>query len=259
MILNNKVAVVTGGASGIGEACVEALAKQGTFVALMDYNIALAKEIEGKLLQQGYKIHAYKVDVTKREEINDAAKNIVDSWGHIDIWINCAGISKIKPFLEHTEQMWDQTLDINLKGQFLCCQSAVAYMLKNKDGGSIINFSSQSGKKGTNAYAAYCASKFGVIGLTQSIAMEFAAEQIRCNAICPGVAKTPMWDKQAKDYALKKGITEEEVMPQFIKNIPLHRLCKMDDITNMVIFLASEYSSYITGQALNLAGGACTI
>lgn len=258
-MLENKVAVVTGGASGIGKACVEALAKAGLQVGLLDYNIELGKQIEEDLKKQGHRVYAYKVDVCKKIDIEAASNSIMEICGHIDIWINCAGISRIIPFLEHTEQIWDQTLDINLKGQFLCCQSAVTHMLKNENGGSIINFSSQSGKKGTNSYAAYCASKFGVIGLTQSVAMEFADRQIRCNAICPGVAITPMWDKQAVDYARKKGIKEEDVMPEFVKNIPLHRLCTMEDITNMVFFLASDYSSYVTGQAWNLAGGACMI
>jgi len=123
-------------------------------------------------------------------------------------------------------------------------------------GGSIVNFSSQSGKKGTNNYAAYCASKFGIIGLTQSIAVEFAPH-IRCNCICPGVVPTPMWDKQLADYANKRQIADNEVMDRFIKNTPMQRLCEYDDIINLVKFLLGEESSYMTGQSLNLTGGAC--
>lgn len=258
MALKDKVAVVAGGASGIGKACAEALAEQGAKVALLDFNFEAAKKIEKDFRAKGYGIAVWKADVSKKAEVMRSAEEIFDHFGRIDIWINCAGVSVIIPFLEHTEEIWDTTLDINLKGQFFCCQAAVTYMMKNNQGGSIINFSSQSGKKGTNCYAAYCASKFGVIGLTQSVAMEFAPSKIRCNAVCPGVVQTPMWEKQTKDYAKKKRIKEEEVMPRFCESIPLGRLCSLEDVTELVLFLADKRSNYMTGQSINLTGGACT-
>ncbi|MBS7007430.1 SDR family NAD(P)-dependent oxidoreductase [Anaerostipes sp.] len=257
MTLKDKVAVVAGGASGIGRACAEALAEQGAKVAVLDFNIEAGRDLEKKLKAKGYAVTAWKADVANKEEVMRDAEEIFAQFGKIDIWINCAGVSVIIPFLEHTEEIWDRTLDINLKGQFFCCQAAVTYMMKNNQGGSIINFSSQSGKKGTNCYAAYCASKFGVIGLTQSVAMEFASSNIRCNAVCPGVVQTPMWDRQAKDYAKKKGIKEEEVMPRFCENIPLGRLCSFEDVTQLVLFLADQKSGYMTGQSFNLTGGSC--
>lgn len=253
MDFKNKTAVVTGAGSGIGNAIAKRIAKEGANVALLDMNLEAANEAVQEIKAEGLKAEAFKVDITQKNQVFEAAKGASDSFGAIDYWVNCAGYSKIIPFLEHTEEIWDRTLDINLKGTFFCCQAAVTYM---KEKGSIVNFSSQSGKKGTNSYAAYCASKFGIIGLTQSVAAEFAPK-IRCNCICPSVVQTPMWDKQIADYAHKKGISVEEVMPRFVDNTPMKRLCSYEDAVNLVFFLLSDNSSYMTGQSLNLTGGAC--
>lgn len=250
----NKTAVVTGSGSGIGQAVAKRLAKEGAKVALFDMNIDAAKETEKQIISEGGQAASFMVDVTNKKMIFDAAYQVNKLFSSIDYWVNCAGYSKIIPFLDHTEEIWDRTLNINLKGSFLCCQAAVTYMKDH--GGSIVNFSSQSGKKGTNSYAAYCSSKFGIIGLTQSVAAEFAPT-IRCNCICPSVVQTPMWDKQIADYAKKKNITVEEVMPRFVNNTPMKRLCYYEDATNLVVFLLSSNSSYMTGQSLNLTGGAC--
>lgn len=256
MDFKNKTAVVTGAGSGIGQAVAVRLAAEGLRVALFDMNLDAARETEKQIKETGASAKSFKVDVSDKEMVFAAAKGAFDEFGSIDYWVNCAGYSKIIPFLDHTEEIWNRTLDINLKGTFLCCQAAVTYMQNNADGGSIVNFSSQSGKKGTNSYAAYCSSKFGIIGLTQSVAAEFAPK-IRCNSICPSVVKTPMWDSQLADYAKKRHIANEEVMPRFIRNTPMQRLCEYEDVTNLVLFLLSDKSSYMTGQSINLTGGAC--
>lgn len=250
-----KTAVVTGAGSGIGRAVALRLASEGASVSLLDMNLEAAMETACEIEKMGSKAIAFRVDVSSKESVFSAAEETVKCFGSLDFWVNCAGYSKIIPFLEHTEEIWNKTLDINLKGTFLCCQAAVTYMKGHS--GSIVNFSSQSGKKGTNCYAAYCASKFGIIGLTQSVAAEFAPENIRCNCICPSVVKTHMWDMQIADYAKKKGISVDEVMPRFVKNTPLGRLCEYEDVTNLVVFLLSDNSAYMTGQSLNLTGGAC--
>lgn len=255
MKLEGKVAVVTGAGSGIGRACALRFAEEGAKVAAFDLNEDGVKETVQEIKASGKEALAVKVNVTNRKSVFDGAKLVEKTFGGIDIWVNAAGVSKILPFMECTEEIWDLTLDVNLKGQFFCCQAAVAHMLGK--GGAIINFSSQSGKKGTNNYQAYCASKFGVIGLTQSVAMEFARENIRCNDICPGVVRTPMWDKQTEDYARKKHILAEEVMPRFENNIPLGKLCSLKNATDLVMFLATDQSAYMTGQSLNLTGGSC--
>lgn len=253
MDFSKKCAVVTGAGSGIGQAVAKRLAADGAAVALFDLNEEGALLTKQAVEAAGGTAFAYKVDITSKENVFSAAEDFFNKTGAIDFWVNCAGYSKIIPFLEHTEEIWDRTLDINLKGTFFCCQAAVTYM---KKGSSIVNFSSQSGKKGTNSYAAYCASKFGIIGLTQSVAAEFAPD-VRCNCICPSVVETPMWDKQIADYAHKKGIGVDEVMPRFVSNTPMKRLCYYEDAENLVEFLLSGNSSYMTGQALNLTGGAC--
>lgn len=254
MRLKGKTAVITGGASGIGKAIALRFAKEGANVAVFDLNEEAAKEIAKEI---GDKAIAVGVNVASKQSIFDGADKVMEAFGDIDVWVNSAGISKILPFLECSEEIWNQTIDINLKGEFFGCQAAVTNMLKMRHGGSIINFSSLSGKKGTDQYQAYCSSKFGVIGLTQSVAMEFAKDNIRCNAVCPGIVQTPMWDLQIDDYARKRNITREEVMPRFKNGIPLDRLCTLEDVTNLIMFLATDDSSYMTGQSFNLTGGAC--
>lgn len=254
MKFKGKTAVITGAGRGIGNAIAQRLVQEGACVALLDMDSAAVCDTAKEINCSGGQAIALQTDVTSKEQVFFAAEQTVKAFGGIDIWVNCAGYSKILPFLDCSLEIWNRTMDINLKGTFLCCQAAVTYM-KGR-GGSIINFSSQSGKKGTNNYAAYCASKFGIRGLTQSVAVEFAPEKIRCNAICPGVVLTPMWDAQLADYAKKRHIGNDEVMPRFISNTPLGRLCEYEDIGNLVVFLASDSSSYMTGQSLNLTGGA---
>lgn len=254
MELLGKAAVITGAGRGIGRALADRLVQEGASVALLDLNAEAVAKAAEQINGTGGRAIGIPVDITNKEQVFSGAQQAYEAFSSIDIWINCAGYSKILPFLDCTQEIWDRTMDINLKGTFLGCQAAVTYM--RGKGGSIINFSSQSGKKGTNQYAAYCASKFGIRGLTQSVAVEFAPEKIRCNTICPGVVLTPMWETQLADYANKRHIGKEEVMPRFISNTPLGRLCEYEDVGNLVVFLASEASSYMTGQSLNLTGGA---
>jgi NAD(P)-dependent dehydrogenase (short-subunit alcohol dehydrogenase family) len=150
--------------------------------------------------------------------------------------------------------LWDDTLRINLTGTFIGCREAIGRMRPRKRG-VILNMSSQSGKKGSSHYAAYCASKFGIIGLTQSLAVEFASSGIRVNALCPGVVMTPLWRAMKEDYASKRGIKTEEVIPYLEKRIPMGRLCTPGDVAGVAVFLASDESAYITGEAINISGG----
>lgn len=255
MYFEQKTVVITGAGSGIGKALAQCFAEKGANVVMLDLCRDALQAAADALIAEGHRATAITTDVTNKEMVFRAADQAVDTYGAIHVWINCAGYSKILPFLECNEDIWNRTIAINLTGTFFCCQAAVAKMKSH--GGSIINFSSQSGKKGTYHYQAYCASKFGIRGLTQSIAVEFASEKIRCNAICPSVVQTPMWDAQLSDYAKKRHIADSDVMPRFVHNTPLGRLCEYDDIENLVEFLASDLSSYITGQSLNLTGGAC--
>lgn len=254
MRLKEQTAVITGGASGIGAAIVARFVREGARVAIADVDLATGERLAAQLASTGA-ARAWKLDVTNRAEVERVAGEVETTLGPITAWVNCAGISKIVPFVDCSEELWDRTMAVNLKGTFLCCQSAVRRMLARKRG-SIINFSSQSGKTGNSQFAAYCASKFGVIGLTQSLAVEVAGQGIRVNALCPGIVPTPMWDQQTVDYARKRGIKPEEVRGYLLGKIPMGRVCEPDEVASAAVFLASDESSYITGQSINLTGGA---
>lgn len=252
--MNGKIAVVTGGGSGIGAGICLELARIGAQVIVSDINGEAALEVAKEIEDNGFKAEARTLDVTNASDIKELGDYIKEKYGLIDYWVNSAGISKIIPFFEHTEELWDNTLNINLKGQFLCCKVAIEQMLE-KGKGSIINLSSQSGKVGTSSYQAYCSSKFGVIGLTQSLAAEFGPKGIRVNSIAPGVIYTPMWDEQKKDYAKKRNLNPDEVMDYFKAKIPLRKLGTVEDVAKLVKFLLSDDATYITGQNINLNGG----
>lgn len=251
----NQKVVVTGAASGIGEAIAMAFAKEGASVIFMDIDKEKVEKCASSANEK-YKTNCMGlcVDISNKKSVDDAFCFVEREYGGLDIFVNCAGISIIVPMLECTEEIWDRTIDINLKGTFLCMQSALKIMVKQKSG-SIICMSSQSGKYGNTQYQAYCASKFGVIGIVQSAAMEFAKSGIRVNAVCPGVIITPLWDKQIDSYAKKRNIKPEEVMPYFEAKIPMGRTGTLEDVVNATFFLAGNESSYLTGQSINVCGG----
>ena len=254
MKLRNKVVVVTGGGGGIGAAICTAFAAEGALVAVTDIRLEAAKNVTAEISQKQAGATAWSFDVSDREAVEKAADEIEKNLGPIAIWVNNAGIAKTVPFLECDDEIWDSTLRINLKGTFIGCQAAIRRMLPQKKG-AIINISSQSGKVGNSHYAAYCASKFGIIGLTQSLALEFAGSGVRVNALCPGIVFTPLWDEMLPDYAAKRNMKPEEIRPYLESKIPLGRLCTPEDVAQAAVFLASDKSSYMTGQALNLSGG----
>jgi len=256
--LEGKIALVTGGARGIGRGIAAAFAREGAAVAVCDVDAAAATEAAGAIHDlSGAETLAVTVDVRGRDSVMAMAGAVSQRFGRIDVLVNNAGISKVAPFLETDESLWDDTIAVNLKGAFLCCQAVLPGMLE-RGRGAIINISSQSGKRGNAQYAAYCASKFGLIGLTQSLAQEYAAAGIRVNAICPGVVFTDLWQSpdMIERYAAKHGIAPADVEDYFKARIPLGRLGTPEDVARVAVFLASDESDYMTGQALNVTGGA---
>jgi NAD(P)-dependent dehydrogenase (short-subunit alcohol dehydrogenase family) len=254
MRLSGKVAVVTGGGGGIGAAICRALAEEGAAVAVCDARMEAARTVAGEIGQSGARAGSWSFDVSDRAAVEKASDGIERALGPLDIWVNNAGISRIVPFLDCSDEIWDRTLSVNLTGAFIGCQAAIRRMMP-RSRGVIVNMSSQSGKTGNSQYAAYCASKFGVIGLTQSLAVEFAGNGIRINAVCPGIVLTPLWDGMIDDYARKKNIQLKDVKPYMASRIPLGRLCTPEDVARTIVFLASDDAAYITGQSINVSGG----
>ncbi len=252
--LVDRVAVVTGGGGGIGAEICRTFAQEGAVVAVIDVRLSAAEQVAAEIQNSDGRAAAWGVDVTDQAAVEQMAGEIEQRLGPLGIWVNNAGISRVIPFLECSESVWDLTLDINLKGAFFGCQAAVRRMLPRQQG-VILNMSSQSGKEGNSHYAAYCASKFGIIGLTQSLAVEFARQGIRVNALCPGVVFTALWEEQMADYARKRNIKPEEVRAYMEEKIPIGRACTPLDVAQTAVYLASDMAANVTGQAINISGG----
>lgn len=250
--LSGKIAVVTGASQGLGEALAIRLDKEGCKVAVCDFNIEGAKAVASKLKDA----IAIPVDVTNFEQCEAMAKTVLDKWGKVDILVSNAGIVKSGDIYNLTPAMFAQVTNVNLNGYFNVVKAFAPSMLEKKSG-SIIQINSKSGRKGSFKNGAYAASKFGGVGLTQSLALEFAESGVRVNCICPGnMLNSPLWvNSLFKQYAANQGITEEEVRQKYINQVPMKRGCEYEDIENAMVFLASDYSSYMTGQAINVTGG----
>ena len=255
MRLKGKVALITGAGRGIGQALTLRFAEEGCDVAVNDISEGNLKDTLEKIKECGVAAMPAVFDVSKYDEVKDAVNYVFDKFGKIDILINNAGISKIAPLEATTDEIWDSTIDINLKGTFNCMK-AVLPLMAQRGYGKVINMSSQSGMQGNAQYSAYCASKFGIRGLTQALAIEYAKHKININALCPGVVLTPLWEDMIADYAKKRDMPVEEVPAYLASKIPLKRLCEPDDVANAALFLASDEASYITGQSINISGGA---
>jgi meso-butanediol dehydrogenase/(S,S)-butanediol dehydrogenase/diacetyl reductase len=243
--LDGRVALVTGGASGIGRGIVDALARAGADVVIADLDGehagAVAAEVGGRGAQ---------VDVTDERSV----ARLVDDVGVVDILVNNAGVSKSIPFVELDEREWDRVFDVNVKGVFLACRAVVPQMIERR-AGKIINVASMVGKEAIPLFVHYSASKFAVIGLTQGLAKELAEYDINVNAVCPGVVRTPLWEPLLDQLSQSKGITREEAFGEFIAGIPLARPQTPEDIGEVVAFLASEKARNMTGQGINVTGG----
>ena len=254
MKLKNKTVAVTGGGGGIGAGLCRGFAAEGAQVAVTDVDLKAAETVAEEISASGGKAAAWAMNVCDSKQVDEVAQNIAEVLSRIDIWVNNAGVSYITPFLECNDELWNKTIAINLTGTFHGCRAALKQMSAQKSG-SIINMASQSGKQGNTQYAAYCASKFGIVGLTQSLAVEFAPQGIRVNALCPGVVMTPLWKGMLGDYAKKRNLKKEEVIPHMESKIPLGRLATESDVSAAAVFLASDDASYLTGQSINVSGG----
>ena len=249
-----KTVVVTGGGSGIGRAICRELADRGWRVIVTDIRADAAAETASLLKGQGHEAHS--LDVTDAEAARSLAEDIATRLG-LDAWVSNAGVSRMRRFAEITEEEYDLTVNINLKGVFLCGQAAARAMIAQGRGGTIVNTASMAGKQGRVPFLAdYVASKFGVIGLTQAMAFELAEHNITVNSVCPGFVATPMQDRELAWEAELKGSTVDEVRESWVTDTPLGRLQQPEDVANAVGFLLSDKASFITGEALSVNGGA---
>lgn len=246
--LNGKVALITGARRGMGEAHALALSKQGAKVVVTDIEKEACDPVVEEIIKNGGEAVCFKMDVSNVSEINEVFDKVIEQFGRLDILVNNAGIYQPKSALEITEDDWDKMININLKGQFFCAQRAAKEMAKNK-WGRIVNISSiASGGVGVGILGGshYSSTKGGIIGLTESLAVEFADLGINVNCIGPGAIDTPMIDDA--------GMSEEN-LKSLLSSVPLKRIGKSEEVSSAVVFLSSEESSYITGATLYVDGG----
>jgi NAD(P)-dependent dehydrogenase (short-subunit alcohol dehydrogenase family) len=269
MRLKDQVAIVTGGGGGLGEGICLCLAREGAHVVVSDVKQQLAEKVALKVRDTGRRSSAVQTDVRISDQCEKLVGHTIKEYGRIDILVCSAGVggfvyrgeSDAPPILENLpEKEWDLTMEVNLKGVFLCNRAVAGYFKKQRKG-KIINISSIAGRKGIDWITHYSASKAGVIVFTQAIALQLAPYNVNVNTVCPGVIRTPMWDTGAKvlsqSYPPFKGMSPDDVFQAVVQNmIPMKRSQSAEDIGNIVVFLASEEAKEITGQAINVDGGA---
>jgi len=252
--LKGKVAIVTGGARGIGSNIVEGFAREGANVVIGDILFDVAQELAEKLSKGGTKVLAVKTDVSQKSDADNLAAAALKEFGKIDILVNAAGIVRDTPLVDIEEEEWEQVFAINAKGTYLVNRAVVPHMIAAKQG-KVVNISSNSGKDAKAGLSHYGGSKFAVIGITQALAKEMAEYNINVNAICPGILRTDMWERILDTRSARTGVPREEIWARMIDTIPLKRPQDPQDITNVVLFLSSGVSRNITGEAINVNGG----
>ncbi|MGY8918472.1 MAG: 3-oxoacyl-[acyl-carrier-protein] reductase [Flavobacteriales bacterium] len=247
MLLQGKIAIITGASRGIGKSIAQSFIAQGATVAFTYRSSEeMAIELEKELTAKGGTAKGFKSDASKMEDAESLVKNVLEAFGTIDIVVNNAGITDDTLLMRMSEDQWDRVINVNLKSCFNLTKSVLRTMLKARSG-SIINISSVVGVQGNAGQANYSASKAGILGLTKSVALELGSRNIRCNAIAPGFIETEMTAK-----------LDQDTVEGWRKEIPLKRGGTPEDVANACVFLASDMSSYITGQTLNVCGGMIT-
>lgn len=251
-----KTAVVTGGNKGIGYAIAKRFAQEGANVVLASIEKQVNDAATDLEASTGARVLPVVCDVSVVSDVKNLYSEVNKEFGGLDISVQNAGIITIAKVEDLTEQEWDDTMDINTKGVFLCCQEAIRLMRKTGRGGKLINTASGQARDGFIFTPHYAASKFGVMGMTQSLAKEVAMDEITVNAICPGIIATDMWDYNDRVWGKMLGdFGPGELMASWVQNIPMKRAGEGKDVAGLVSFLASEDADYITGQTINVDGG----
>ena len=250
-----KTVVITGASGGIGAAMAKRFAEEGANIVVSAID-AKVEDVAASLKNSGAKVASMRMDVTKKDDVKRLYDLAEDKFGSVDVSIQNAGVITIARIEDMTESEWDKIMDVNTKGVFLCCQEAILRMRKHGGGGRLINTASGQARQGFIFTPHYAASKFGVVGITQSLAKEVARENITVNAICPGIIETDMWAYNDAAWGKLMGDYKPgELMAEWVKNIPMARAGSGEDVSGLVAFLASNDASYITGQTINVDGG----
>ncbi|AUT71745.1 MULTISPECIES: 3-hydroxybutyrate dehydrogenase [Paraburkholderia] len=256
MSLQNKVALVTGAASGIGEQCARKLASLGAAVVIADLNLENAQKVASSIVEGGGKAIAVSMDVTNEEAVNAGIERAVKELGSIDVLVSNAGIQIVAPIEEYAFSDWKKMLAIHLDGAFLTTKAAIKHMYDSKRGGSIVYMGSVHSHEASKLKSAYVTAKHGLLGLARVVAKEGGPRGVRANVVCPGFVRTPLVDKQIPEQAKALGISEEEV----VKNVMLKEtvdgeFTTVEDVANTVAFLAGFESSALTGQSVIVSHG----
>jgi NAD(P)-dependent dehydrogenase (short-subunit alcohol dehydrogenase family) len=254
MRLAGKSAIITGAGRGIGRATALMFAREGADVFTPDLDLAGSEAVAAEVRALGRNGVAMQMDVTRMADIQRMVETALREFGKIDILVNNAGITLVRYPLELTEADWDRTLNLNLKAVFFCSQAVAREMVKRRTG-VILNASSISGRVGRPMMVDYCASKFGVIGITQGLAVALAKHGIRVNAVAPGIVDTDMWVSIDREWSALEGKPAGTIKESRVANIPLGRIETAEDVAKLYTFLASDEASYITGQTYNVCGG----
>jgi NAD(P)-dependent dehydrogenase (short-subunit alcohol dehydrogenase family) len=253
-MLNDRVALVTGGGTGIGKAIAKSLAENGAKVAIASRNPANVERAAADLKELSLTVLPLGMDVRNKTDVKRAVDAVVARWGRIHILVNNAGVSGLSTMDDPDDSKWYAILDTNLSGLYLVTK-AVLKVMPDHAGGRVINISSVLGKFGVPGYTAYCTSKHGVIGFTRALALEVVGRGITVNAICPGWVDTEMAALGIAETAAHLGVTPAEFKSQAIEGVPIKRFLAADEIAELVRYVASDDARGITGQAINLCGG----
>ena len=250
--MKGKVAIVTGGASGIGLAIVESLAQAGVNCVIADMDVSGGERAVVKLQEAGFTSLFVKTNVSSPDDVRHLVEAAVEKFGRLDILVNNAGLQHVAPVVDFPEERWNLLIGVMLTGTFLCCKYALPHMIQQK-WGRIINVNSIHGKVGSPFKVAYVSAKHGVLGLTKVVALEVAENNITCNAICPAYVRTPLVEKQIADQARHNGISEEDVI-QKIMLVPaaIRRLLDASEVASLVRYLCTDEAAGITGTALDI-------
>ncbi len=254
MRFSDRVVFVTGSTRGIGRGIADAFALEGATVAINGSKADACERVSEEIRSRGGRSLAVHGDVSDGESVRNMFGKITDEYGRLDVLVNNAGVIYVANCVDTTDEQWDRTFAVNCRGVFLCSREAARIMMEQKSG-RVVNVASQMGKTGWPLYSHYCASKFAVVGFTQSLSRELAPYGVTVNAVCPGVVDTDMMKEELEVLTALENKSEAQIRDELHELIPLRRYETPEDVAHLVLFLASTEGSYITGQAYNITGG----